>query len=213
MSKIILPQQSRYLEFLRYRADPLILEMESYAEKNNIPILHWHSADFMEQLIRIYQPKRVLEIGAAIAYTTIRIATNLNSKSIIHTIEKSKDNIKIAEKNIEKSKYGKKIKIIEGDALRIMPQLEKKYDFIFLDADKEDYKRLFDYSMLLLHKGGVIVVDNLLWHGYAASAKVPLKYRKSTKHIRDFNKVFLAQKNLHSVIVPIGDGLGIGVKK
>lgn len=213
MSNIILPLQSRYLESFRYKVDPLILEMEEYAKKNNVPILHWHSAELMEQLIRIHQPKRVLEIGTAIAYTTIRIAENLNSKSVIHSIELSKDNIKIAEKNIDKSKMGKKIKIIEGDALRIMPQLEKKYDFIFLDADKEDYKRLFDYSMLLLRKGGVIVVDNLLWHGYAASSNVPLRYRKSTKHIRDFNKVFLAQKNLHSVIIPIGDGLGLGVKK
>ena len=213
MSNIILPLQSKYLESFRYKVDPLILEMEEYAEKNNVPILHWHSAEFMEQLIRIYQPKRVLEIGTAIAYTTIRIAKNLNLKSVIHTIEISKNNIKTAEKNIDKSKMGKKIKIIEGDALRIMQQLEKKYDFIFLDADKEDYKRLFDYSMLLLRKGGVIVVDNLLWHGYAASSKVPLKYRKSTKHIRDFNKVFIAQKNLHSIIIPVGDGLGIGVKK
>ena len=192
MSKIIVPLQSRYLEAFRHNIDPLILEMEEFAKKNNVPILHWHSAEFMEQLIRIYKPKRVLEIGTAIAYTTIRIAISLNLKSVIHTIEISKDNIKTAKKNIDKSKMGKKIKIIEGDALRIMPQLEKKYDFIFLDADKEDYKRLFDYSMLLLRKGGVIVVDNLLWQGYAAASDVPLKYRMSFKVIQ--SKVGLPRK-------------------
>ena len=93
-----------------------------------------------------------------------------------------------------------------------MPQLKKKYDFIFLDADKEDYKRLFDYSLVLLRRGGILVVDNLLWHGFAAAAKVPKEYKESTKHIREFNELFMNQPNLKSLIIPIGDGLGIGVK-
>ncbi len=93
-----------------------------------------------------------------------------------------------------------------------MPQLKKKYDFIFLDADKEDYKRLFDYSLVLLKKGGIIFIDNLLWHGYAASKRVPQNYKLSTKHIRDFNIVFTTQENLKTSILPIGDGIGIGVK-
>jgi predicted O-methyltransferase YrrM len=91
--------------------------------------------------------------------------------------------------------------------------MSKKFDFIFLDADKEDYKRLFDYSMLHLKKGGIIVVDNLLWHGYTASSTVPDKYKTSTRHIRDFNKIFILQQNLDSMILPIGDGLGFGIKK
>ena len=67
--------------------------------------------------------------------------------------------------------------------------------------------------MLLLKKGGLIVIDNLLWHGHVASTKVPAKYSRSTKHIRDFNKLFILQQNLDSMIIPIGDGLGLGVKK
>ncbi len=194
--------------------------MINYSEKwkrllveNNVPILDWHAADFIEKLIKINKPERVLEIGTAIGYTTIRIAKCLGKGSTIHTIEKSQDNIKIAKDYFNKSGLEKKIKLIEGNALSIMPQMNKKYDFIFLDADKEDYKRLFDYSMILLRKGGVIVIDNLLWHGFTASAKVPPKYAKSTKHIRDFNKLFILQKNLDSMIIPIGDGIGLGMKK
>ena len=93
-----------------------------------------------------------------------------------------------------------------------MPRLKKKYDFIFLDADKEDYKRLFDYAIVLLKKGGVIVVDNLLWQGYAAASRVPAKYKESTKHIKQFNKIFINQPNLKSTILPIGDGIGLGIK-
>jgi predicted O-methyltransferase YrrM len=212
MAQIFYPAQKKYLQSFKKSDNKLREEMEHYAMENHVPILDWHAAEFIEKLIKIRRPEKVLEIGTAIGYTTIRIAECLEKKSSIHTIEKSKDNIKHAEKYIERSGFSKKIKIIEGDALKIMPQLSKKYDFIFLDADKEDYKRLFDYSMLLLRKGGVIVIDNLLWHGYAASAKVPAHYNKSTKHIRDFNKLFILQKNLDSMIIPIGDGIGLGVK-
>jgi len=213
MNKILYPAQVKYLQSYRRKEDKLIIEMEDYAEKHNIPILDWHSAEFIEKLIITAKPDRVLEIGTAIAYTTIRIAGCLEKKSRIHSIEKSTDNIKLALNNIDKSGLGEKIKLIQGDALIVMPQMKKKYDFIFLDADKQDYKKLFDLSMLLLKKGGIIVVDNLLWHGYAASANVPAKYKNSTKHIRDFNKIFILQKNLDSMIIPIGDGLGFGIKK
>jgi predicted O-methyltransferase YrrM len=67
--------------------------------------------------------------------------------------------------------------------------------------------------MILLHKGGIIVVDNLLWQGYTASTRVPAKYSKSTKHIREFNNLFILQQNLDSIIIPIGDGIGLGIKK
>ena len=213
MSQILFSSQKKYLESFRKEENDLINKMEQFAIEHHVPILNWHAADFVEKLIQINKPNRVLEIGTAIAYTTIRIAKCLKKDSVIHTIEKSEDNIKIALENIEKSGLSKKIKLIQGDALSVMPQLRKKYDFVFLDADKEDYKRLFNYSMILLRKGGIVVVDNLLWHGYTASKRVPEKYSKSTKHIRDFNKLFILQQNLDSMIIPIGDGMGLGIKR
>ena len=67
--------------------------------------------------------------------------------------------------------------------------------------------------MVLLKRGGVIIVDNLLWQGYAASSRVPQKFKESTKHIREFNKIFISQPNLKATVLPIGDGLGFGIKK
>ena len=212
MSSILNQSQQKYLNSFKKEEDPLILEMEKYAEEHKVPILSWQSADFLEILIKMMEPKRVLEIGTAIAYSSIRIARNLKKKSILQTIELSEDNIAIAKDNINNSGLGGKIELLEGDALNIMPRLEKKYDFIFLDADKEDYRRLFDYSMILLKKNGVIFVDNLLWHGYAAVKKVPSKYRESAKHIKEFNEAFLSQKNLKTTIIPVGDGIGLGIK-
>ena len=150
MSKIILSTQSEYISSFRKKTDSLIEEMEAYAREHNVPILSWESAEFLEQLILIKDPRRVLELGTAIAYSTIRIARNLKGKSVIHTIEKSADNIMLAKEFIAKSGLINKIKVLEGDAINVMPQLKKKYDLIFLDVDKEDYKRLFDYSLVLV---------------------------------------------------------------
>lgn len=213
MSGILYPTQVKYLKQFKKEDDPLIIEMEKYAKEFNVPILSEQSADFLEQIVILIDPKRVLEIGTAIAYSTIRIARRLKKKSVIHTIEMSEDNAAIAKENIEKSGLSDKIDLKIGNALVIMPQLQKKYDLIFLDADKEDYKRLFDYSIILLKRGGVIFIDNLLWHGFAATNKVPKEYRVSTKYIREFNKVFMNQASLTSTILPIGDGIGLGIKK
>jgi predicted O-methyltransferase YrrM len=212
MNKIILSNQLEYINTFRKKSDSLIDEMEEFAREHNVPILSWQSADFLEQLVLVKNPKRVLELGTAIAYSTIRIARHLDGKSVIHTIEKSADNISLAKDFIAKSGLGARIKLLEGDAINVMPQLKKKYDLIFLDSDKEDYKRLFDYSLVLLRKGGLLVVDNLLWQGYAASTRVPLQYKESTNHIREFNSLFMNQPNLKSSIIPIGDGIGLGVK-
>ena len=213
MSKIFFPVQQKYISSFRNDEDELIKEMEAYAKEHNVPILSWQSAEFIEQIILLLNPKRVLEIGTAIAYTSIRIARNLKKKSVVHTIEISQENIAASKTFIEKSGAADRIKLFEGDALVLMPRLKKKYELIFLDSDKEDYKRLFDYAMILLKRGGVIVVDNLLWQGYAAANRVPAKYKASTEHIREFNKSFINQPNLKASILPIGDGLGLGIKK
>ncbi len=212
MAKILNTSQEKYLNSFISTKDTLLKNIEDFAEKNRIPILVPSSANLLEQFIIMTKPKRVLEIGTAIGYSSIRIARLLGKQSILHTIEKSSDNILLAKENIAKASLQNKIKLIEGDALRIMPQMKKKYDFIFLDADKEDYKRLFDYSMLLLKKDGIIFIDNLLWHGYVAAKNVPQKYKNSTKHIKDFNRIFMMQPSLRSIILPVGDGVGIGVK-
>jgi predicted O-methyltransferase YrrM len=212
MNKILYPNQVEYLNKFKKKDSDLIEEMEVYARKFNVPILSRDAAEFIEQLIMLSSPKRVLEIGTAIAYTTIRVARNLAKKTEMHTIEKSQDNIILARDFISKSDEGGKITIFEGDAIEIMPGLKKKYDFIFLDADKQDYKKLFDYSMILLKRGGIIFVDNLLWHGYAASSKVPAEYKASTNFIRDFNKEFMNHPELFATILPVGDGIGLGIK-
>lgn len=210
--KILYSSQQKYLDSLQPESEPLLKEMEEFAYERQIPILSKAAADFLEQTILIHRPKRVLEIGMAIAYSSIRIARSLRGKGMLDTIELSKDNIKIAQEFISRSGNKDKINIIEGDALEILPTIKDKYDFIFIDADKEDYEKLFYYSLLLLNKRGVMFIDNLLWHGYTASKNIPAKYKTSTEYIRKFNKLFVSQKVLKTTILPVGDGIGLGIK-
>lgn len=212
MNKILYPAQLKYLSQFKDQGDPLIREMEKYAEEHKVPILSWEAAAFLEILISIVNPKRVLEIGTAIAYSSIRIARNLKKKGVVHTIEKSKDNIVLAKGYISKSAVEEKIIILEGNAFEIIPKLEKKYDFIFLDADKNEYSRLFELSVPIMKKGGVLFIDNLLWGGNTAADKVPPKQLASTEFIRKFNKEFMSDPRLKSTIITVGDGLGVGVK-
>jgi predicted O-methyltransferase YrrM len=186
--------------------------MEQLAADKKIPILDWKSAELLEQILLLIKPKRVLEIGTAIAYSSIRIARKLKKKGYVDTIEKSLDNISRASEFIKKAGLENQINLIEGNAKEVMPLLDKKYDLIFIDADKEDYEKVFYYSLMLLKKGGVLFVDNLLWHGYPASSKVPPSYKNSTKYIREFNKLFMNQSALVTSIYPVGDGVGIGVR-
>jgi len=212
MDKIIYHNQIDYLFSLRGEFDPLLKEMEEFAEEKKIPILSWNSAELLEAFILSKKPKRVLEIGTAIAYSSIRIARVLEEDGILDTIEKSTDNLKLAMDYIKRSGQKSKINLIEGNAILLMPQFESEYDFVFLDADKQDYEKLFYISLSLLKKGGIIFVDNLLWHGFAAPGEVPAAYINGAKQIREFNKIFVSQPNLKTTIVPVGDGIGIGVK-
>ncbi len=212
MSEIINSHQLKYLHSLRPEPDSLILEMEKFAEERKIPLLDWKSAELLDQILLLIRPKRVLEIGTAIAYSSIRIARRLKKKGIVDTIEKSLDNISLASEFIKRAGLQNQINLIEGNAKEVMPLLDKKYDLIFIDADKEDYEKIFYYSLMMLKKDGVLFVDNLLWHGYPASSKVPPAYKNSTKYIREFNKLFTNQSVLVTSIYPVGDGIGIGIR-
>lgn len=212
MAGILSNASKDYLQEITKETDPLLLEMEDFALKNNIPILERISAKFLEQILQVKSPKTFLEIGMAIGYSTIRVAKILHNQTIIDTIELSKDNIKIANSFIHKANLDKRINILYGDAKEILINSSLKYDFIFLDADKEDYDELFDLSIDHLNPNGIIFIDNLLWKGFVGSEIVPEKYKKSTELINKFNAKFLSSPNLISTILPIGDGIGLGIK-
>ena len=213
MKGIVIANQEKYLTTLRNKPDALIAEMEEFALENQVPILNWNAAELLEMLVRNSKPKRVLEIGMAIGYSSIRIARQLKKKSILHAIEKSKVNIELAAAYIDRAELTDKIQIMEGDALAIMPEMKKKYDFIFLDADKQDYEKLFHYSLKLLKKNGIIPSmsrkgncwDNAVGESFVHTLKVEkinrTRYRtreEAKRDIFEYVEMYYNRKRAHS---------------
>lgn len=184
-------------------------ELEDYAEKNNIPIVEPEVAQLLKVLIKIQKPKKILEIGTAIGYSSLIMAES-NDDVLITTIERNDEMISLAKKNISKTKYNSRINILEGDANELLEELDEKYDFIFLDAAKGQYINFFDKSVKLLNERGIIVSDNVLFKGMVASDKLVVRRKKTiVKRLRQYLKHINEKEGYISSTIPIGDGVSI----
>jgi len=211
MNGIIYKSQIKYIDTFRKESVGIIKELEEYAKFNKVPIIHWQAGDFLEFMIQSESPKKVLEIGAAIGYSALRMARNLREDAELDTIEYSPVNANLTRENVTKAGYDKIINIYEGDARKVLLDINKKYDFVFLDCDKFCYTEVFQLVLPLINKGGIIFIDNLLLKGKVAVISKKNK-KASSVLIREFNSLFLSEKSLESSIYPIGDGIGIGRK-
>ena len=142
-----------------------IKEMGRYAKLNKIPILNDQGLALMIQLASLIKPKRFLEIGTAIAFTSVNMAT-FSDDVIVDTIEKSEEMYQLALKNVADAKLNGRVNIYLGDALEFdTSQINNRYDMIFIDAAKAQYIHFFEKYSPLLADEGVIISDNLLFHG------------------------------------------------
>lgn len=207
--------QFAYLQELRKPVSPQLKVMENYARHNKIPIIDWYSGELLEFVMTLKNPKRVLELGTAIGYSAIRIIKQLSEEATLTTIEKSPGNIAKAREYFEQSGYAKRITLLAGEAKGILPTLTGQFDAVFLDADKRDYAELFELTEPFITPGGLIVIDNLLWRGYVAESdeNIPESYLPSTRLLREFNTMFFNHPAFKTMLLPIGDGIGLGIKK
>ena len=166
--------------------------------------------NFLSIISKIKKPKNVLEIGTYTGYSTICIAEGLDKKGTIHTIDKNEELIEIQNKYFELSNYRNQIKQYTGEALKIIPSMKLNFDLIFLDADKENYSNYLKKVSPLLNKGGILISDNVLWHGKVLDEN--RNYDKTTKLIDEFNKNIIKDKTLQSIMLPLRDGISISVK-
>ena len=121
--------------------------------------------NFLAIISKLIKPFNVLEIGTYTGYSTLCIAKGLNPEGVIHTIDKNEELLQIQNKYFEKSGLRNQIKQYTGDALAIIPKLKFDFDMVFLDADKENYVKYLELISPILKPGGVLLTDNVLWHG------------------------------------------------
>ena len=166
--------------------------------------------NFLAIISKLIKPFNVLEIGTYTGYSTLCIAKGLNPAGMIHTIDKNEELLQIQNKYFEKSGLRNQIKQYTGDALAIIPKLKFDFDMVFLDADKENYVKYLELISPILKPGGVLLTDNVLWHGKIL--KSPENQDRVTRLIDNFNKKILEDKSLKTVMLPIRDGISLTLK-
>ena len=160
---------------------------------------------------KIINPKKILEIGTFTGYSTLCLAEGLHENGEIHTIDINEELYDLQRKYFKKSSFNNNIIQHLGNALDIIPKLDRDFDLIFLDADKINYPKYLDILIVRLKKGGVLLSDNVLWDGKVLN-EISQK-DKSTKAIVKYNKLLNNRSDMDSVILPIRDGITISRKK
>jgi len=162
---------------------------------------------FLHLLIKVSNIKNVLEIGTFTGLSALSISLALPDDGKLIALDKNDETNKIALNFFEKAKQSHKIKTIIKPALKSLEELkDKKFDMVFIDADKMNYKEYYEKSLRMLNQGGLIIIDNVLWHGEVVDEKNNDKF---TVYIREFNKFVSEDKRVEQIIIPLGDGMTI----
>jgi predicted O-methyltransferase YrrM len=205
-------EQAEYLDNLLPASDALLAEMEAYAAEHGVPIADREVARFLEITARAINARRVLECGMAIGYSVIHLARGMTDDGVVISIDPSDEMIRAAEGYLTRAGLRERAQIEKGYALEVIPSLNETFDLIFLDAVKEEYRGYLDLALPKLRAGGVVICDNLLWGGQVAGEIRSPDQKPSTAALREFNRYFVNHPQLRAEVLPVGDGLGYGVK-
>ncbi len=204
-----------YMESFIKPRNELFSEMETYAEIHHVPIMQLPAIDALIQLLRIQKPTSILEIGTAIGYSALRMATALPHCNIV-TVERDSERVQAAKEFIARSEVANQITIIEGDALEVDDEkLHSTFDAVFIDAAKGQYMRFFEKYSPLVPSGGVLYIDNMYMHGLSDLdiKEVPRRKRTMIRNLKTFTDWIMKHPEYDSTFFPIGDGLLICLKR
>ena len=212
---VVKPYVTGYIRSILKKRTGFLGELEAKAAADEVPILQPESSKFLETVVMMKRPEKILEIGCAVGYSAIVMA-KAYEKSVITTLEFNEDFIPVAKSNIEKEGLSDRINVVYADARDYVSYLEEDevYDMIFLDGPKAHYVNMIDDCMRILKPGGVIVSDNILYKGMTATDELVIK-RKITivKRLRKFLEDLTGRKDAETAVLSIGDGMTVTVKK
>jgi len=202
----------KYIEDLSYNLHPIQQEIIKYnyrlgdIKRMQISVSQCH---FLHLIIKVSKIKSVLEIGTFTGLSTLSIALALPDNGNLIALDRNESTNNVAMDFFKKANQEKKIKTIIKPALDSLNELKKNnkiFDMVFIDADKENYKNYYDNSLDLINKDGLIIIDNVLWHGDVVDKT---KNDKLTNIIRDFNSYVKNDKKTEQIILPLGDGFTV----
>lgn len=184
-------------------------KIKQKALEEHIPIIMDDTLEVVDKILKDVKPEKILEIGTAVGYSAICFSEYLQENGRIDTIERDVERIEEAKQNIKAVGAEGKIKIYEGDAVEILPQLQEKYDVVFIDAAKGKYPFFLKESLRMIKPEGVILADNILYKGYVMSDYNKHKQRTAVRNLREYIKEVTENSNIETEILEVGDGLAI----
>lgn len=213
MSNIVDNLVEDYIRTTLQDKEGLLRELEIYAQENNVPIVHKEVSELLKVLLKVQKPKRILEVGCAIGYSSILFATVLDKDVEIITVERNEKMIEKAKENIKRAGMENNIIILEGDAEELLPNVEGTFDMIFLDAAKGQYKLFYDMIIDKLKVDGLLISDNILYKGMVAHDDYVIRRKKTiVKRMRNYLDYISHCDYLDTSLIPIGDGVALSYK-
>lgn len=213
MSNIVNDKVENYIRETLKPSQGLLRDLELYAEENSVPIIHKEVADLLRVILKLKRPKKILELGCAIGYSSLFFADVLDGNVEIVTTERNPIMLERAQDNIKKAGMEDRIKILVGDAEETLKDLEGTFDMIFIDAAKGHYKMFFDMLIGKLNHGGIVISDNILYKGMIASDDYVVRRKKTiVKRMRTYLDYICDLEGISTSLIPIGDGLAISYK-
>ena len=203
-----------YINSLDTGSGEFLDRLELQARKDRVPIIRHEMQSFLKVLLMIKRPMRILEVGAAVGFSSILMSEYMPEGGHITTIENYDKRIPIARANFKRAGKEEQIDLIEGDALEVMHGLEGPYDLIFVDAAKGQYIHYLPEVMRLLGTDGVLVSDNVLQEGDIIESRFAVERRNRTIHsrMREYLYELKHHDQLQTSIIPLGDGVALSVK-
>lgn len=203
-----------YINSLDGGNTPLLDEIEQQALNAYVPIIRKEMQSFLKVILAMKQPKKILEVGTAVGFSTLLMCEYGPDDCEITTIENYAPRIPIARENFLRSKREDQIQLLEGDAAEILQQLTGSYDFIFMDAAKGQYIYFLPQILRLMKPGSVLISDNVLQDGDIIESHFAVERRNRTIHkrMREYLFTLTHHQQLVTSIVPLGDGITISTK-
>jgi caffeoyl-CoA O-methyltransferase len=196
-----------YIYDLLPERDPVVSEIEAYADEHRVPIIGPAVARLLTLLVQVSGAARIFEMGSAIGYSTIWLARAAGPRAQVFYTDGDSENARRAQRYFGKAGVAKRIKVQVGDALDLVKKTPGKFDFIFNDVNKHQYPDALRAALPKLKRGGLFVTDNTLWSGKAARPAAPDD--KDTRGVQEFNRLVYASKELFPVLIPLRDGVTV----
>lgn len=207
-----------YIDTLTGSNTPFLEQLNKKAVEDDVPIIRRQTQSLIKFLLSLHEPERILEIGTAVGFSSIFMATYGKENLHIDTIENYEKRIKEAKINISESGFRDRINLIEGDAQEVIEKLLEdgcEYDMIFVDAAKAQYINYLPVVKKLLKNGGILLSDNVLFDGDIVQSRFAVRRRDRTIHarIREYLRVLSGDEDFVTTILPVADGMTLSVKK